>query len=71
MKLAHGGQVGGETFAVSGFQLLDEQLHVGLDDFFRGLGLRCGGKGGEVVLVVVLGGGVAVHGGFSLCWIWL
>ena len=51
---------------MSGFQLLDKQLDVCGDDFFRGLGLGCGGKGGDVAGSGVGGGcvlgGVAAHG---------
>ena len=39
-----------QSFAVSCLKLLNQQLHVGGDDFFGGLGLRGGGKGGNVVL---------------------
>ena len=39
MESAHGGEVGGESFAVSCLKLLDEELDVGGDDFFGGLGL--------------------------------
>ena len=53
VETAHGGEVGGEAFAVPCLKLLDKQLHVGGDDFFRGLGLGGGGKGGDVA-----GGGV-------------
>ncbi len=60
METAHGGEVGGEAFAVSGLKLLDKQLHVGGDDFFRGLRLGCGGKGGDVA-----GGGGCVLGGVA------
>ena len=34
VEAAHGGEVGGKAFAVSCLKLLDEQLHVGGDDFF-------------------------------------
>ena len=69
METAHGGEVGGEAFAVSGFQLLDKQLHVGGDDFFRGLGLGCGGKGGDVAGRGV-GGGCVLGGCWTDCCSW-
>ena len=45
VESAHGREVGGEAFGVSGFQLLDEQLDVGGDYFLGGLRLGSGGKG--------------------------
>ena len=51
VKPAHCVEVGGEGFAVSLLQLLDEGLHVGRDYFFRGLRCCClgwwwtGGRG--------------------------
>jgi hypothetical protein len=35
VESAHGREVGGEAFGVTGFQLLDEELYVGGDDFVR------------------------------------
>jgi len=48
MEFTHWGEVGVEPFAVSCLKLLDEELHVGGDDFFAGLRLGCGGKGSDV-----------------------
>jgi hypothetical protein len=39
MKVSHGVEVGGQSFAVSSFQLLDEKLDVLADDPLRGDGL--------------------------------
>jgi hypothetical protein len=60
MESAHSGEICGESFAVSGFKLLDEELDVGGDNVFRGLRLGGRGKGGDV------GFCCAVHGGFAL-----
>ncbi len=48
VEAAHRREVSGEPFAVSCFQLLDEELNVGGDDFFGGLWLGGGGHGGDV-----------------------
>ena len=56
MKTAHRREVVGEGVRMSCFQLLDEELHVGGDEFLFGVGL-----------LAVDGGGVgcAAHGVFS------
>ena len=56
MEAAHRVEIGGERIAVSCLQLLDEALHVGGNDFFRGLPwLRLFGVSlmGVMLLVVV------------------
>ena len=65
MEFTHRGEVGGESFRVSCLKLLDEELYVGGDDFFAGLRLGCGGKGGDVGVRYV------VHGGLALLGFWL
>ena len=59
VKAAHGGEVVGEGFGVSGLQLLNQELDVGGDDFLFGVGLLA--DGGDVVCV-----GCGVHGVISL-----
>ena len=64
METAHGSEVVGKGFGVSGLQLLNQQLDVGGDEFLFGGGLLAV-DGGDVI-----GGGV----GASWCWllgIWL
>ncbi len=53
MEASHCREIGGETFAASCFQLLDEKLNVGGDDFFGGLGFGCDWKGSDVAVAEV------------------
>ncbi len=55
VKAAHGGEVVGEGFGVSGLQLLNQELDVGGDEFLFGGGLLAvdGGDGGLGVLLMV------------------
>ena len=62
MEAAHGGEVVGEGFGVSGLQLLNQELDVGGDEFLFGVGLLA--VGGD-------GGGCAAHGVFSFAVVWL
>jgi hypothetical protein len=50
VKPAHGGEVCGKAFGVSCLKLLDQQLHVGGNDFFGGLRPGCRGKYDDIVL---------------------
>ena len=52
MESAHGGEVGGEAFRVSGHQLLDEKPHILLNDFTESLRL---GVAGSVAMLLVSG----------------
>ena len=55
MEPAHGGEVGGQTFAVSLLQLLAQELDVSRDCFFRGLlFVWCCHYDGGTILVGVL-----------------
>src|SRR5271168_3641321 len=58
--MAHGGEVVGESFGLSGLQLLDEELDVSGDEFLLRVGL----------LTVEGGIGLGGHVGFSLGVLW-
>ena len=59
MEAAHGGEVVGKGFGVSGLQLLNQELDIGGDEFLFGGGLLAVDGGVD--------GGCAAHGVLLLC----